>query len=120
MELRFARRIFAALASLSVVAASASIASSQTVEQSGADALRSPVCGPKGSVAVTFKIGDHGQIVEPVTAGGDENSDNPAVRRAALAAIAKVRAADPLKNITEEFMGKTIKMRFAILDECKK
>lgn len=75
--------------------------------------VEAALCAPTKVIAVTFKIGEDGWVVGPVTAAGDEVSNEPAVRSAALAAIAKVRAASPFKTLPREFWNETVKVSFA-------
>ncbi|MDP3855441.1 energy transducer TonB [Phenylobacterium sp.] len=81
-----------------------------------------PNCEVEGGrsvkVRVIFTLGAGGQVVGPVTAGGQERSSNTVEQAAAERAIRAVYQAAPFKNLPRDFYGDRIAVNFNAAEAC--
>lgn len=81
-----------------------------------------PNCEVEGGrdvrIRVIFKLGQGGQLLGPVEAGGQETSSNPVVRAAAERAIRAVHQAAPFLSLPHDFFGQLIAVNFNAREAC--
>jgi protein TonB len=81
-----------------------------------------PNCDVEGGrdvqVRVVFALGEGGNVVGEVGAGGAENSGNAVVKAAAERAIRAVYAAAPFRTLPREFYGQRIAVKFNAQEAC--